>query len=29
MESDIDDVFKSVYNAILLNTQKSLAKDSG
>ena len=29
MESDIDDVFKSVYTAILLNTQKSLAKDSG
>ena len=27
-ESDIDDVFKSVYTTILLNTHKSLAKVS-
>ena len=28
-ESDIDDVFKSIYTTILLNRQKYLEKDSG
>ena len=28
-ESDIDDVFKSIYTTIILNIQKSLGKGSG
>ena len=28
-ESDIDDVFKSIYNTITTNIQKSLGKSSG
>ena len=28
-ESEIDDVFQSVYNTVILNTQKSLRKGSG